>query len=197
MVIGLPVVLTLIATAIWWLADGGPFGGGSEPDPDVADQTLTVMAYRGEQTGIAVLATSRSGARDPVALVVPTNIIASVPGHGTGPLSEALAGGASVAQTTIANLLGLPLHQRGMLTPEGLEEFGDAVQGITVDIGARATVLGESVGPGRDPDARRAGGRVPGRGDRPDRGDAAVRGGHDRAPGRRPPRPVRTAGGRR
>jgi hypothetical protein len=147
-VIGLPLVLALIATAIWWLADGGPFGGGSEPDPAVADQTLTVIAYRGEQTGIAVLATSRSGARDPVVLVVPTNIIASVPGHGTGPLAEALAGGASVAQTTVANLLGLPLHQRGMLTPEGMAELGDAAGGIPVDLGARATVLGETVGPG-------------------------------------------------
>ena len=147
-VVGLPLVLSLIATAIWWLTDAGPFRNDDQAGASVADQTLTVLAYRGQQTGIAVLATSRSGARDPVVLVVPTNVIASVPGHGTGPLSEALAGGAPVAQTTIANLLGLPLHERGLLTPEGLGEFGDAAEGITVDLGARATVLGRSVGPG-------------------------------------------------
>jgi hypothetical protein len=35
-----------------------------------------------------------------------------------------------------------------LLTPEGLGDFGDAAEGITVDLGARATVLGRSVGPG-------------------------------------------------
>jgi LytR cell envelope-related transcriptional attenuator len=149
MLFGIPLGLLGIAGLVWGLTAGGVIGGDPEPPANVADQQLTILAYRGEQTeGIAVLATSTSGVRDPVILAVPTNVIATRPGHGTGPLGEALAGGEAVAKTTLANLLGLSIQRAGILTPESMAELGDAVHTITVDLGTRVQILSRQVGPG-------------------------------------------------
>ncbi|MEX2459305.1 MAG: LytR C-terminal domain-containing protein [Actinomycetota bacterium] len=148
MIVGIPLALVALVALVWGLTAGGILGGKA-PDPaEVADQQLTILAYRGESTGIAVLATSRSGARDPVILAVPTNVIATRPGHGSGPLGEALAGGTSVAKTTVANLLGLEIHRAGILEPDSMGAFGDDVAGIAVDLGTRVRVLERQVGPG-------------------------------------------------
>ena len=146
--LGLPVLITALVIGVWWLTTSGPLASDPDTPAGEADQTLTVLAYRGEQTGVAVLATSASGEREPVILVVPTNIIVSVPGHGDGPLADAIAAGAKVTETTVANLLGLPFHQHGVLTPESLEAFGDDVGAIAVDLGTRVTVEDRVVGPG-------------------------------------------------
>jgi hypothetical protein len=144
-----PILIASLAMGVWWLTTGGPLGGDNAKDKVAnADQQLTVVAYRGEQTGVAVLASSRSGGRRPVVLVLPTNIIVSVPGHGTGPLSEALADGPQVAETTVANLLGLAFHHHGILTPAGLKSLTDAAGPLTVNLGTRVTLQGDAVGPG-------------------------------------------------
>jgi hypothetical protein len=135
--LGIVVVTTLLAATGAWLGWMRP--APSHPAaPVTAPQTQTLLVeVRGADGNAAastLFAARPSG--DGAAILLPSAVIATVPGAGQQRLGAALGltGGARLARDTVSDLLGVRVDQDWVLDATSFGSLVDAVDGIDVDV---------------------------------------------------------------
>ncbi len=134
------VAVVVVAALIGWIAvgTGGHSGSpaGSAPAGATAQTTLLfeVSGSLGSATASALLAhdsTTKAGA----VVLIPSGVIAEVPGLGSMPFGQALSTGSLAApRDALADLMGITVGGAWSLTPTAFAALIDKVGGVTVTV---------------------------------------------------------------
>jgi LytR cell envelope-related transcriptional attenuator len=108
---------------------------------------LVVLAIRAEPDPFVALIGSR-GERPPLAVDVPAQTVLTMPGSGSGTVSDAAAGDLSTLSISIANTLGTLTEHGAILSVDGLARAVDTAHGVSVSLISVETLGGRNVGPG-------------------------------------------------
>ena len=125
------------------LAGGGVYSvvgrdsGGSAAGAAAGAQTTLLVQLRaddGTAAASALYATGGGGA----AVLIPSRLVATVPGAGQQTLAGVLAlhGGPALLRSTVSDLLGVRVDTQWVLDRAGLAALVNAVGGVTVDVPA-------------------------------------------------------------
>jgi hypothetical protein len=126
--------------------------GVSEPTPSPLPKFhgpshLVVLAVRAQPDPFVALIGSR-GERAPLAVDVPAQTVLTMPGSGSGTVSDAASGDLGTLSISVGNALGTLPEHGAILSSTGLSEAVDSVNGITVRLLSVETLDGRNVGPG-------------------------------------------------
>lgn len=95
---------------------------------------LEVADARGAMTVGALLAYDKS-AKTGAVVLLPSRVIAEVPGRGTAPFGQALSlGGPRASQDALADLMGITVDGSWVLTRAALASLVDQLGGVQVDV---------------------------------------------------------------
>jgi hypothetical protein len=108
---------------------------------------LTVMAVHGDRDPFVAVIGSH-GHPQPLAVDIPPRIVLTLPGSGTGTMTDAASGDLSLLSVSIENMLAAPVEHSVSLDTAGLARAVNAAGGIPVALLERETLSGVTVGPG-------------------------------------------------
>jgi len=124
------------------------FGPGSPLLPVFQGPShLMVLAVTGGSEPYVALVGSR-GHPAPLAVDVQPHIVLTLPGSGTGTVSDAAAGDLSLLSVSIENMVAAPVDHGVILDTADLGRAVDAAGGIPVSLLDAETLGGRNVGPG-------------------------------------------------
>jgi hypothetical protein len=127
---------------------GSASGSGVAPLPVFHGPShLLVLAVTGEPEPFVAVVGSR-GHPAPLAVDVQPRVVLTLPGSGTGTVSDAASGDLSLLSVSIENMLAAPVDHAVILGSAGLARAVDAAQGIPVSLLDVETLGGANVGPG-------------------------------------------------
>ncbi len=92
--------------------------------------------HPGEQLSDTMMVISLDRATKQVAMIsMPRDMRVAIPGHGSGKINSAnVYGGPALAEQTVANTLGIPIHYYIETDFSGLKTVVDAVGGLDIDV---------------------------------------------------------------
>jgi hypothetical protein len=123
-------------------------GSSSAPLPQFSGPShLTVMALHGGRDPLVAVIGSH-GNPQPLAVDIPPRIVLTLPGSGTGTVTDAASGDLSLLTVSIENMLGAPVEHAVSLDTAGLARAVNAAGGIPVALLDRDTLGGTAAGPG-------------------------------------------------
>jgi hypothetical protein len=108
---------------------------------------LSVLAIQAEPDPFVALIGSR-GERPALGIDIPAQTVLTMPGSGSGTVSDAASGDLRILSISISNTLGALTEHGAILTLDGLSRAVDAARGIPVSILGVETLGGRNVGPG-------------------------------------------------
>ncbi len=116
---------------------------GAAPSRTQRTLLIQVRGVGGDALASALLAADPRTQQAAVVLV-PSRVVAEVPGSGPGPYGQALgrAGGAALSRSTLADLLGVTVDGSWVLDRPVLSALVDRVGGIDVDVDTDVIVTG-------------------------------------------------------
>jgi LCP family protein required for cell wall assembly len=132
-------VLTVVgaivaAVAVVGVATHARKGGGNTPKRTQATLLLQVRGPDGTALDSALLAHDPRTKRG-VMLLVPSRVIADIPGHGDAPFGTAsTVGGPSLAQATLSDLVGVTVDGAIVFDEQSFAQMIDRLGGITSDV---------------------------------------------------------------
>lgn len=140
-------VLGLLAVAFAvWLAADAPDSAGTTPTAKARTQSTLLMAVRtadGRGAAHALLAHD-SEAEDGAAVLIPPQVLVSVPGSGSLPLGRALrTAQPESARNALADLMGVTVDDHWLLSADAFRTLVDALGGIPVDVDVPVTTKGQ------------------------------------------------------
>ena len=128
--------LLAVAFAIWLARDAPEPRGGTTGPPARTQSTLllAVQAPDGAGAATALLAHDEDDGEGAVVLL-PPQVLVSVPGSGSVPFGRALRTVApESARNALSDLMGVHVDGHWLLDPDGLRTLVDALGGIPVDV---------------------------------------------------------------
>jgi hypothetical protein len=147
----LPVVALVVALLVAVAAGGVLYGLRSDPAAGgsgaVGRQSTLLVQVRGDDgSAVASALYGSGGGQDGVAVLLPSRVIAVVPGAGEQMLGGVLGldDGTALARSTVADLLGVRVDSHWVLDRAALVALVDAVDGVVVDL-ATDLVRGRTV----------------------------------------------------
>jgi hypothetical protein len=122
-----------------------------QPSADPAPGLTLLVVRAGAGPLLVVVGSEQGGA--PGAVVVPVNVITTIPGQGDGTIAEAALLPGRQAATTVANLLGVWIPHYAVTDTAHVAAVVDRVGGIDVlgqhRTGGEVTAILDEAGPGR------------------------------------------------
>lgn len=139
-------VAVVIALIVWAVVGGGTSGKHHAAAPtDTRTQTTVLLQLKGS-LGEAVdsaLVAHDTAAKSGVVVLVPSAVIAQVPGFGPMPFGQALTlNQPNVSRATLSDLMGVSVDGSWVLTQQGLAALVDKVGGVTVTVDRDVTKPG-------------------------------------------------------
>jgi anionic cell wall polymer biosynthesis LytR-Cps2A-Psr (LCP) family protein len=130
-------------------------GGGKKPQaavtpPDADGRTqhtllLTLAPAAGASVESVLLAHDTAGKGQGQFVLVPSNILTEVAGHGSMSLGDAAPFGVTVPAETLSDMMSVTIDASWQLTPAGLAALIDHLGGVTVDVADDVTVNNQVV----------------------------------------------------
>jgi LytR cell envelope-related transcriptional attenuator/LytR_cpsA_psr family len=108
---------------------------------------LTLLAVHGAGEPFVAVVGSRGHPR-PLAVDIPSHVVLTLPGSGTGTVADAASGELSLLLVSIENMLAAPVEHAVTLDTAGLARAVNAAGGIPVSLLERENLAGANVGPG-------------------------------------------------
>lgn len=136
------VVLAVVAGVLLWPGGDSPAGTGDTAATQGRSQSTLLVQLAGpggNAVGSALLAhDTRSGKG--AGVLVPSRLIADVPGQGSLPFGEALGlVGGTLSADTLTDLLGVTVDGTWVLREDSMTKLVDELGGVTVDVDAAVT----------------------------------------------------------
>jgi hypothetical protein len=127
------------------LYTAGRDGGGSTAGTAAGAPSTLLVQLRADDGTAAASALYGTGGGG-VAVLIPSRVVATVPGAGQQPLAGVLGihDGVDLSRSTVSDLLGVRVDTHWVLDRPGLRALVDAVGGVTVDVAAEV-VSGSTV----------------------------------------------------
>jgi hypothetical protein len=144
-------VVAAVVALVAALAGGGALytagrdGGGSTAGTAAGAPSTLLVQLRADDGTAAASALYGTGGGG-VAVLIPSRVVATVPGAGQQPLAGVLGihDGVDLSRSTVSDLLGVRVDTHWVLDRPGLRALVDAVGGVTVDVAAEV-VSGSTV----------------------------------------------------
>lgn len=119
--------------------DGGP-GSGSSVEPPRQDTVLVQVVRDDGVAAVSALVGVAEGEDEAVAVLVPSGVLAEVPGSGAVPFGEATAlGELDAPAQALTDLTGVRVDDSWLLTSAALAGLVDAVDGVRVSVDTDVT----------------------------------------------------------
>jgi hypothetical protein len=132
--VGVVLVAALAGGGVY--AAGRDTGGPAAGTAAGAQATLLVQLRAGDGTAAATALYGAGGGG--AAVLIPSHVVATVPGAGQQTLAGVLGihDGVALSRSTVSDLLGVRVDAHWVLDRAGLAALVDAVGGVTVDVAA-------------------------------------------------------------